>query len=187
MFLSIEDLDPAFNAKLQALLARLEADNIHMRISTAIRTPEEQARLWRQSRARDEVASAVAHLKSGGAHWLAEVLEGVGPQYGPPVTRALPGLSWHQWGEAADLFWVVNGAAEWSVTRVIDGDNGYHALARAATEAGLTAGGNWPTLKDWPHVQLRPHSSPLEAGMTLQAIDAEMERRFAPAALRAAE
>ena len=39
------------------------------------------------------------------ANFLASVLDGVGPQHGPHVTNALPGLSWHQWGEAVDCFW----------------------------------------------------------------------------------
>ncbi|GAK49224.1 hypothetical protein U14_00443 [Candidatus Moduliflexus flocculans] len=56
--------------------------------------------------------------------------QSVGPQYGDPVTNALPGCSWHQWNEAVDLFWVIDGKAEWSSKKKImlqDGSsvNGY--------------------------------------------------------------
>ena len=42
---------------------------------------------------------------------------------------------------------------------------------------GLTAGGHWKTLKDWPHVQLPPDASPL-ASLTVLDIDAAMEAGF---------
>lgn len=178
MSIPLDDLNPDFRRKLEALLTRLKQQGVSMRVCTALRTPTEQARLWRQSRSRDEVLAAVMRLRSGGAPFLADVLDKAGPCSGPPVTKSLPGFSWHQWGEAADCFWLIDGAAEWSVTRVVGGDNGYHALARLAAEAGLTAGGNWPRFKDWPHVQLRPASSPLASGMSLIDMDKAMKKRF---------
>ena len=112
-----------------------------------------------------------------GAPFLAHCLELAGPQNGKLATRAIPGLSWHQWGEAIDSFWVVDGAAEWSTTKQIDGQNGYRVYAEEASKLGLDAGGLWRRFKDWPHVQLRSEPSPLGA-MTLVQIDAEMSRRF---------
>ena len=42
---------------------------------------------------------------------------------------------------------------------------------------GLTAGGHWSSLKDWPHLQLRKEASPLRA-MSLPDIDREIKQRF---------
>ncbi len=178
MSLCLDTLNPDFRRRLEALLNALHDRHIDLRVSTALRTPQEQARLWRQSRSAAEIVAAIAHLKSGGAHFMADTLAAAGRCSGPPVTKSLPGLSWHQWGEAADCFWLVDGAAEWSTSKVVNGDNGYHALAREAARFGLTAGGNWPQFKDWPHVQLRAAASPLAAGMSLLDVDKEMRKRF---------
>jgi len=71
----------------------------------------------------------------------------------------------------------VNGATEWSTTRLVDGLNGYKVYAQEATNLGITAGGLWRTLKDWPHVQLRAASSPLGV-FTLLQIDSAMKEKF---------
>lgn len=175
----LKALDPQFGARLETVIGDLRDDGIEMRVTAGLRTPEAQARLWRQSRSREEIRAAVAHLKQAGAYFLAEVLERVGPCHGPPVTKALPGLSWHQWGEAADCLWIVDGVAEWSLTRIVARDNGYLALARTAEAAGLEAGGTWTRFPDWPHVQKRKQASPLSAGLSLKEIDAAMQARFA--------
>lgn len=171
-------LDAAFRTRLEAVIRDLETDGIDMRVIAGLRTPEAQARLWRQSRSREEITAAIRHLKQAGAYHLAAVLDAVGPCHGPPVTKALPGLSWHQWGEAADCLWIVNGVAEWSISRIVARDNGYRALARAAEAAGLEAGGLWSRFPDWPHVQKRRDASPLAAGLSLAEIDAIMQERF---------
>ena len=175
----MDGLAPAFRARLDEVIAALGVEGIEMRVSAGLRPPAEQARLWRQSRSREEIAAAIAHLKKAGAYHLADLLAACGPCHGPPVTRALPGLSWHQWGEAADCLWIVNGAAEWSLARIVNRDNGYHAYARLAEEKGLHAGGFWTRFPDWPHVQQRRDASPLIAGLSLKEIDEEMQRRFA--------
>lgn len=175
---SLDDLDRPFRARLQDVIGDLRAEGIELRLTTGLRPPAEQARLWRQSRSREEIEAAIRHLKQAGAYYLAEVLEAAGPCHGPPVTRALPGLSWHQWGEAADFVWIVDGVAEWSPTRIVNRDNGYLALARAAEAGGLEPGGRWTRLPDWPHVQKRGAPSPLAAGMALAVIDREMRARF---------
>jgi hypothetical protein len=43
---------------------------------------------------------------------------------------------------------------------------------------GLTAGGYWQSLEDWPHVQKRKAASPVSAGMTLAVINQTMQQRF---------
>ena len=178
MAISLDGLDGAFRGKVEQLLATLTALGVDMRPYDGIRTPEEQAIFWRQSRSKEEIALAIQKLKSANAKYLVSVLEGVGPRHGPPVTNALPGFSWHQWGEALDCFWSINGAAEWSTTRVENGVNGYRIYAAKAKEIGLNPGGLWSSLKDWPHVQLNAFASPVSAGMTVAEIDAAMKQRF---------
>jgi peptidoglycan LD-endopeptidase CwlK len=168
-----------FRRKVIALLDRCTARGATMRPYFTLRSPFEQARLWRQSRSREEIEAKIAELRSKSAPFLADCIERVGPQHGDPVTNAVPGLSWHQWGEAADCFWLVDGEAEWSPRKEINGLNGYQVYAEEAQAAGLTAGGLWPSFKDWPHVQLRSSSSPLQV-MSLTEIDTRMKERFGP-------
>ena len=174
----MDGLDKPFAARVTEILAALRKERIEMRVVAGLRTPREQARLWRQSRSREEIAGAICHLEKAGAWYLAGVLRDCGPCQGPPVTRALPGLSWHQWGEAVDCAWIVDGVAEWSTTRLVDRMNGYHAWARMAEDRGLTAGGLWSRMADWPHVQKRKEPSPLAAGLSLKTIDEAMQARF---------
>jgi len=82
-----------------------------------------------------------------------------------------------QWGFALDCFWVVDGQAEWSVKRLVNGKNGFQVYAAVANQIGLTAGGLWTSLKDWPHVQMSRAASPL-GEFTLEQIDAAMKSRF---------
>ena len=106
-----------------------------------------------------------------------DCLQSVGPQHGAHVTDALPGFSWHQWGEAVDCFWLLDGKAEWSTSKKVNGVNGYAVYANEAEAVGLVAGGHWTRFKDWPHVQLRAASSPARA-LTLLQIDTAMKVRF---------
>ncbi|MCP4565247.1 MAG: M15 family metallopeptidase [Bosea sp.] len=178
MAISLDSLDEAFRVKVEALLESCLKDGVVMRPYFGLRKPEEQARLWRQSRAIEEIQAAEQRLRQSGAPFLADVLVSVGPQHGPHVTNALPGLSWHQWGEAVDCFWALNGQAEWSPTKIVDGINGYRFYANRAKNMGLEAGGLWPSFKDWPHVQLRAAGSPVSAGMSMAEIDTQMKQRF---------
>ena len=177
MAANISDLIPEFRNKVLELLNISMVVGVEMRPYFTIRTPFEQAKLWRQSRSIQEIDKKIAELNNAGAPFLAKCIESVGPQHGDPVTKAIPGLSWHQWGEAVDCFWVVNGVAEWSAQKIANGQNGYQVFADKAETIGLTSGGHWKSLKDWPHVQLRNEGSPLEI-MSLQQINTAMSQRF---------
>ena len=66
-------------------------------------------------------------------------------------------------GKACNCYWLLDDSAEWSTAKKItlpDGGqhNGYQLYAQVAKEQGLTAGGFWTSLKDWPHVHVRPAS-----------------------------
>ena len=169
---------PTFRIRVEDLVSACLARGVEMRPYMATRDPLEQARLWRQSRTREEIDRKVEELHGAGAPFLARCIDAAGTRNGAHVTNSVPGLSWHQWGEAIDSFWVVDGRAEWSTTKKVGGINGYQVYAEEASKLGLDAGGLWRRFKDWPHVQLRPSASPLGA-MSLPEIDAEMSRRFA--------
>lgn len=78
--------------------------------------------------------------------------------FGPQLTRNLPGQSWHQYGEAADVFPVVGGKALWegSLTK---------RISSLAVEAGLFTPASSVTwrrsLANRWHVQLRREETPL--------------------------
>jgi hypothetical protein len=174
---NIDDLVPQLRGIARTLLENCRTHGIEMRIYETVRSPLEQGKIWRQSRTREQIQAKIRDLRDSGAEFLAFCIESVGPQSGRHVTDAPPGLSWHQWGEAFDAFWVVNGAAEWSTTRKINGLNGYRVYAAEAERLNVTAGGLWPRFKDWPHVQLRTESSPTRL-FTITEIDREMRARF---------
>lgn len=178
MAISLGDLVPQFRTLVSDLLQACAANGVTMVPTESVRTPAQQARYWRQSRSIIEINNAIAMLRQNGASYLADVLHSVGPQNGDEVTKVLPGNSWHQWGEAIDCFWEVDGRAEWSTTRKINGVNGYQVYAREAKKLGLTAGLLWPRFKDAPHVQLRSDDNPISSGLTWPKIDQTMRERF---------
>lgn len=177
MPVTMNDLIPELRRKVEELLEKCALRGVEMRPYYTLRVPFEQAKLWRQSRTTEEVRGKINEFKAAGADFLAFCFESVGPQNGRHVTNAPPGFSWHQWGEAVDCFWVVNGEAEWSAAKKVNDVNGYKVYAEEAVNLGLEAGGYWRSLKDWPHVQLRPESNPGRL-FTLMEINDEMKRRF---------
>jgi peptidoglycan L-alanyl-D-glutamate endopeptidase CwlK len=68
---------------------------------------------------------------------------------GPKVTNARGGYSNHNFGIAFDIG-VFNGAS------YIPQSSRYKAVGALGVELGLEWGGNWTTIKDEPHFQLRP-------------------------------
>lgn len=177
MSADLQLLVPEFRDCVQQLLSRCASRGCEMQVTTTLRDPYEQARLWRQSRGRAEIDSVLAQLASAGAPFLAHCLSSVGPQNGPPVTQAPPGFSWHQWGEAVDCAWLVDGQVEDSVTRLVNGVNGYNVYAEEAVALGLTAGASF-SFQDWSHVQLRTAPNPMIAGTPVPDIDSAMAQRF---------
>jgi Fungal chitosanase of glycosyl hydrolase group 75/D-alanyl-D-alanine carboxypeptidase len=178
MSIKISDLIPDFRAPASQLIANCASRGVRMVPSETLRTPWQQAIYWRQSRSIVQIRAAIQDLQHKGAPFLAGVLDSVGPRNGDEVTHALPGNSWHQWGEALDCFWEIDGKAEWSTTKKVDGLNGYSVYAEEAEKLGLNAGLHWRSFKDSPHVQLRGTASPQTAGMTWAQIDATMKERF---------
>lgn len=141
-------LDPDFRNSAKEMLADLKEQGFTIRPYCGIRHPLEQAKEWRKSRSREEITTKIAWLKARGAPHLAACISSVGAQYGKPSTKAAPGFSWHQWGEACDFMVLdVNGKAQWFAE-----SPGYVALAATARKHGLKAGRDFG---DPPHVQKR--------------------------------
>jgi peptidoglycan L-alanyl-D-glutamate endopeptidase CwlK len=177
MAIDLNTLVPEFRPIIDQLLQNCSDAGYPMQPNFAIRTPVEQAAFWRQSRTGDEVAQQIQKLRDQGAGFLADCIVAAGPSSGPHITNALPGLSWHQWGEALDCVWLVNGKPNWSTDLLVNGKNGYAVYAQLAKDLGLNAGAFWKSFKDWPHVQLRKAAGPLSV-MSLQQVNDTMKERF---------
>ena len=173
----LNDLTPEFKLKVVELLEDCDRSGYTMQQYYTLRSPFEQGILWRQSRSSYEVQEKITELRNNGAEFLAHCIESVGPQNGRHATNAIPGLSWHQWGEAVDCYWIIEQKAEWSTRKKVNGINGYVNYASKAVSLELTAGGYWSRFKDWGHVQMREESAPWRL-FTLEEINREMENRF---------
>lgn len=64
----------------------------------------------------------------------------------PRVTKARGGQSYHNYGVAVDIAFIVNGKIDWT-------DSLYRDVGRWAARVGLEWGGNWRFV-DMPHLQL---------------------------------
>ena len=149
-------LVPEFRERVEKLLEGFAGGGPVLRPYYGLRTPQEQARIWRQTRSREEVTRAMDDLKKAGAPTIADILWSVGPQ--PTngakghLTHQLPMASWHQHGEALDCFVLRQGQAVW------DGnDPSYKVYTEAARKFGCDAGYFW-RMKDSVHIQLRTAS-----------------------------
>lgn len=169
---ALDGLDEDFKAKAVLLIKACAAKGIKMVPYFGLHSPREQAKLWRQSRNAAEIAAGIKKLRDGGAPWLASILESTPAPADKPVTNALPGMSWQQWGEALDCYREINGQANWDEKNYVD-----YANIAESQSIGLTAGGHWSRLKDWPHVQLRPEAGPQNL-YSYAVIDAKMKERW---------
>lgn len=163
---------PEFRNKVEYVLSSLEGHEYDIIPFFTMRDVFEQAKLWRQSRTTAEIKSAVSRLKEDSAPFLAHVLESVGPQYGRWATNALPGQSWHQFGEAIDCF--VRDRRTWKAVWT-SGHPGYLSYAEKARSVGLTAGHFW-NKKDSVHVQLR--SGSVQRHFCWEEINQKMESLY---------
>lgn len=165
-------LTDSFRTRLIPMLEDCKAQGFEMVPYVTLRHPLEQAKLWRQSRTTAEIIAKIKYLKDYGAPFLAQCIQSVGVQPTKPhVTNAVPGLSWHQFGRAADCFWrvpMVSGAATYWV------GEGFDVFAKTIREHGLTCGDSW---NDKDHVQDVAISSPLGL-YSLKEIDRMMKDKF---------
>lgn len=163
-------LKTEFRIKVEEGLAKCKAQGLEMRPIFTIRTPLEQAKLWRQSRTIEQIQQKITALQAAGAHYLATCIQAAGAQNGPRVTGVGPGFSWHQWGEAVDCMWVKNGKAEWNDL------TGYKQYAVIMKGLGLRVGADFSS-PDFPHVQFRQEE--ISSLYSVKEVNDEMEKRFA--------
>jgi len=169
---SLEDLNPEFRQPLIRSMKAAELIDIHMVPYETERHVWRQAKLWRQSRTTSKIREMQNFLRVQGAGYLADVIESVGPQKGQWATNAIPGMSWHQWGLAADLYWDKNGdepgGVEWMDL------TGYRLFAEITKIHGLTSGYFWKS-RDAVHIQMPKDGTPK---MTIQNISDAMKDRY---------
>jgi hypothetical protein len=132
-------------------IAQLEAGGLKFYPYFGNRDPVTQAKLWRQSRSQGQVAAMLDSLRAQGCDFIANCLTAAGPQDGKPVTNALPGQSWHQWGEAIDCYLVdAAGNPDWN------NDAAYAEFGRVGDAAGLRWGGHFHDNDHWQFRRTEP-------------------------------
>ncbi|GAB3033459.1 M15 family metallopeptidase [Bowmanella dokdonensis] len=156
----LKDLVPEAREKAERVTrACHDAAGFDLLIYCTLRTLEEQARLYRQSRSRAEVEQKMASFHRQGFGFLANVLESVGPCYGKHVTNAAPGESWHNYAEAWDAVPLIGGKAAWNY---LEAKDHWDAYGEAVRQVGMSWAGDWTTFREYPHAQLRIGGNPLK-------------------------
>jgi len=167
----LEELKPKFRLKLLFIFEQLTQKGIGFEMFAAVRTPQAQAELWMKSRSRKEIVDAVAKLSKQGAPWLSRMVKTTHRPYGRWETNNLPGLSWHQWGEAASIrILSQSGRVIWNPN-----NEGYRILADLTQMVSLTSGFFWKR-RDVVNVQLRADA--VRAYYTWAEVDREMKEKF---------
>ena len=149
----LEDLTPETQAMAREHVLRCAEAGIELLIYCTLRDTHEQARLYRQSRTKEQVQVKMDQLTARGFPILARILKEVGPQKaGPKVTGAGPGESFHQYSRAYDCVPIVNGKPVWSSA----GENGklWAKVGQLGKKAGLEWAGDWTSFREFPHFQL---------------------------------
>lgn len=172
----IELLVPEFAEKLILLIEACEKDHLKVVTGCTLRGPAKQGEMWCRSRSVGEVL-AKKKLIYNLSPPLSSFLSDSFCRLGPPMTHHLPGQSWHQWGEAADLCALVNDKAIWNGSTAVK-------IADAAEKVGLYHSvyeDTWmPSYRKW-HVQLRKHETPLlirDFCNNWTDLEREMAKRF---------
>ena len=175
MSIEVSLLSKEFRTRLLDLIAACKARGVTMAPFLTLRTPQEQASLWRQGRTAADAELKALALQNAKAPFLANCLRENVPRETNLVTDVLPGYCWHQWGEACDCVWVDKGnRVNWHVKQLVCGVNGYQVFVEEINKAGLTSGSAFEK-PDWPHVQLQK-DKPIDLGLPL--IESEMKKRF---------
>jgi len=167
----LEELEPKFRLKLLYVFEQLTQKGIGFEMFAALRSPQEQAELWMKSRSEKEISDAIRKLSKQDAPWISRMIRTTHRPFGRWETNDLPGLSWHQWGEAVSVR-ILSGSGRvvWNPRSA-----GYKDLAEAARRVGITSGFYWKH-RDVVHVQLRADA--VRAYYTWHEIDGLMKEKF---------
>lgn len=158
--IDLSQLHPDLQPRAQRVVETCRRDGVELLIYCGMRSPADQARLWRQSRTKEEILAKAQKYRDRGYPGLARVLLDVGPQpveVGRHVTMAAPGESWHQYGEAFDAVPMLAGRPQWDTKA-----EAWRIYGAAVQAAGLVWAGMWDEFREYPHAQLRAGSNPLK-------------------------
>jgi len=173
----LEGLNKDFSKNIIELVQNCLKKDVVLCLWETIRDPVKQGAYWGQSRSLFEIKQKIEELRDQGAHFLADCIPPGSDNINAEITDAIPGYSWHQWGEAVDMVWVVNNKVCWDTELIVNGINGYQVYAEEAVRLGLESGFYWDIIKDACHIQMRKESSPSFL-YSLKEIDQIMLNRF---------
>ena len=156
---SLDDLIPIVKEKALKMMELVEPLGFNILIYCTLRTLEEQAVLYRQSRSTKVIQDKIAKFKDRGFGYLANVIEKAGPCDGPHVTNAAPGESWHNYAVAWDAVPIVGGKPVWNFE---DNKEAWLLYGECVRKVGMDWAGDWINFKEMPHAQLYPGSNPLK-------------------------
>lgn len=150
----LNTLIPELYDRASLLQEKCEFEGVPILIYCTYRSLEAQSRLYRQGRSTEKIEQKRDELvREWNRPDLAEILMGVGPQYGQYVkTKAGPGQSYHNYGRAIDGVPLRDGECVWGDKEEQDAAL-WSLYGRMCTEIGLKWGGHWQW-PDKPHAQL---------------------------------
>jgi len=138
----IEDLVPEMQTKVRQLIELCKKQGIEIVISETTRTQTEQLIYYLKGRCPVSVQNEIRK-----AYKIYTISEGENQI----VTNAIVSKN-HVAGEAVDLYPEnIDGSADYKASLIT-----WEKIGLIGKGLGLTWGGRWPGLKDYPHFQLRP-------------------------------
>lgn len=148
----LEDLVPEVQEMAKEHILRCADAGFELLIYCTLRDEHEQARLYRQSRTKEQVQKKMDQLTAKGFPALAKILKDVGPQKtAPKVTNAGPGESFHQYNRAYDCVPVFQGKPIWGTGG--EGAALWDKVGKLGKKCGLEWAGDWTTFREFPHFQ----------------------------------
>ena len=156
---SLDALVPDAKKNAEKVMAVCTEVGFELMIYCTLRPLDEQAKLFRQSRSAQEIRDKVINFRNRGFSFLAEIIEGVGPCYGPHVTNAAPGESWHNYAEAWDAVPLIGGKPAWNYNQAKPEWDAYGECVR---QVEMYWAGDWTKFREYPHAQMRPGGNPLK-------------------------
>jgi peptidoglycan L-alanyl-D-glutamate endopeptidase CwlK len=144
------------------IIADCKSKGVDILITDTLRTLQDQAKLYRQSRTIEEIRAKAKNFEERGFDFLAKILIDVGPQRGKlgrHVTNAGPGESFHGYAEAFDGVPVENRICLWDTKKY---SKEWNLYGWAVRKSGLIWAGDWTSFREFAHAQLRQGGNPLK-------------------------
>lgn len=157
---AIDELDESMVTPVYEIIDSCKKEGVDLLIYCAYRSMEEQARAYRSTRSKYQIADKHESLESKGFPELAKILHDVGPQQGVVgrhITFAAPGESWHNYYLAFDAVPIKHGKCMWAANNLE-----WLTYGGAVKRAGLHWAGHWISFKEYPHTQAVKGSNPLK-------------------------